>query len=288
MGSRGEAVVVGSDRRPEKARRARWIAAAGAGLSILAADAPRAERSSPDRFDLVVIDAGHGGEDTGAHGAGGLSEKELVLDVSERIASRLRRRGLQVVLTRESDVFVPLEQRTSAANDARGDLFLSIHANASKRRGARGIETYFVSLEATDDAAEQVARRENEAFPSRRGSASMNDPFLALLGDMIATQHVMESNEFAKLAQRELAEIDSAPSRGVKQAPFIVLMGVQMPASLVEIGFLTNAEDERALKSSARRDALADALARAVIAFGRRFDARRGVSAQVGGAGEGG
>ena len=138
-----------------------------------------------------------------------------------------------------------------------------------------------MSLEASDDDAGRRAKRENEAFSGSLGSSVIDDPFVALLGDMIATQHVVESNEFAKLAQRELARIDSVPSRGVKQAPFVVLMGVQMPASLVEIGFLTNSEDEDALVSTARRDAISDALGRAVVAFGKRFDARRGVTAQL-------
>ena len=255
-----------------------WIAAA---LLLPGSGPARAQSPAVDRFDLVVIDAGHGGEDEGALGAHGLSEKDLVLDVTDRVASRLRARGLRVVLTRDEDVFVPLEQRTSVANDARGDLFISIHANASRRSAPRGIETYFVSLDASDEGASEVARRENQAFPSRRGSRAMDDPLVALLGDMIATQHVVESNEFAKLAQSELAEIDTVPSRGVKQAPFVVLMGVQMPASLIEIGFLTNPEDERALRASTRRSAIAGAIARAVVTFGERFDARRGVTAQL-------
>jgi N-acetylmuramoyl-L-alanine amidase len=108
-----------------------------------------------------------------------------------------------------------------------------------------------------------------------------DDPLMALLGDMIATEHVIESSEFAKLVQHEFEALDGGGSRGVKQAPFVVLMGVQMPASLVEIGFLSNPEDERALRGRPHRRAIVDAVANAVIDFGKRYDARRGVTTDV-------
>jgi N-acetylmuramoyl-L-alanine amidase len=237
--------------------------------------------SSRDRFDAVVIDAGHGGEDYGARGTGGLAEKELVLDISVRLAERLRATGLDVMLTRDDDRFVPLETRTSLANDARGDLFISIHANSASSDKPRGIETYFVSLESSDESASQLARRENEAFGPDIKVPHSDDPLMALLGDMIATEHVTESSEFAKLVQGELASVDTSASRGVKQAPFVVLMGVQMPASLIEIGFLSNPEDERALGASAHRANIVDAVTRAVVDFGKRYDARRGISHDV-------
>jgi N-acetylmuramoyl-L-alanine amidase len=234
----------------------------------------------PDRFDTVVIDAGHGGEDQGARGAGGLLEKDLVLDVARRLGEALRARGLRVVATRDGDRFVSLEERTSLANDAKGDLFVSIHANAARTRTPRGAETFFAALEATDAAAGEVAARENEAFalPGPDGRPG-SDPFLALLGDLIATEHLAESSDFARLAQARLAGADVA-SRGVKQAPFVVLLGVQMPSALVEIGFITNPEDERRLASAGRRERIAASLAEAVLEFGRRYDARRGVEGE--------
>ena len=186
-------------------------------------------------------------------------------------------------MTRRDDRFVPLEERTSIANDARGDLFVSIHANAADLVKARGIETYFLSLEASDDSARQVALRENQAFRDDEGDGrSAGDPLVAILGDLIATEHMKESDEFARLAQAELAALDAVPSRGVKQAPFVVLMGVQMPASLVELGFLTNPEDAIVLRDEERRAQLAAALARAVERFGQRYDARRGVKSELG------
>jgi len=229
----------------------------------------------PERFDTVVIDPGHGGDDHGARGSrGGLLEKDLVLDVSLRLAALLEERGMRVVLTRRDDRYVSLEERTSIANDARGDLFVSVHANASRIRNARGIETFFVSLEASDEAAQRIANLENQAFTGESVAAKIaDDPLLAILGDLIATEHLVESQEFARLVQGRLA---STRSRGVKQAPFVVLMGVQMPAALVEIGFLTNPADERDLHSSAERVRLAGGLARAVVEFAARYDARRG------------
>lgn len=232
-----------------------------------------------DRFDVVVLDAGHGGHDEGATGPSGLREKDLVLDVTQRLAKRLERAGVRVILTRDEDRFLSLEERTAVANDARADLFLSIHANASSSRKPKGIETYFASLDATDEAARATAERENQALGATAQDFRRDDPLAAILGDLIATQHLQESSEFAKLAQHELAEIGRARSRGVKQAPFVVLMGVQMPASLVEIGFLSNPDEERGLKHAKRREAIARALAEAIRSFAARYDARRGVQA---------
>jgi N-acetylmuramoyl-L-alanine amidase len=241
------------------------------------AASPSPVKSAADRFDRVVIDAGHGGHDEGATGPSGLREKNLVLDVAKLLAERLSKRGIAVVMTRTVDEFLSLEERTAVANDAKADLFLSIHANASSSRKPAGIETYFASLDATDDHARATAERENSAFGPAAPRFGNADPLAAILGDLIESQHLQESSEFAKIAQNFLASVDRAPSRGVKQAPFVVLMGVQMPASLVEIGFLTNPEDEKFLRRPRQREDLADALADAVMAFAKRYDARRGV-----------
>jgi N-acetylmuramoyl-L-alanine amidase len=248
-------------------------------LSCLVADG--GSSAEPDRFDIVVIDPGHGGKDHGALGQQGLAEKDLVLDVSQRLGKRLERGGLRVVMTRKGDTFVPLERRTSVANDARGDLFISIHANSASSAEPRGTETYFVSLESSDRRAQEVATRENEAFGSAAASIEQRDPLLALLGDMIVSEHVSESSEFAKMVEHEFVDVDAKRSRGVKQAPFVVLMGVQMPASLIEIGFLSNPKDEKSLRSDRHRDALVDAMASAVLDFGKRYDSKRGVEARA-------
>jgi N-acetylmuramoyl-L-alanine amidase len=252
----------------------------GLGLWLALPPAARADGelardlAGQDRFDTVVIDAGHGGEDEGARGVNGLLEKDLVLDVARALAAELRKAGLRVVMTRERDVFVPLEQRTNLANDARADLFVSVHANAHHDGGARGSETYFMSLEASDEHARGVALRENEAFSAKSPAASAEgDPLVAILGDLIANEHLIESSEFARAAQLRLARLDAGPSRGVKQAPFVVLAGVQMPAALVEIGFLTHPAEERELREAKRRRAIAASLAEAVLEHGRRHDA---------------
>ena len=265
--------------RPIRARASvvRACARSAVALALLvgAAGSANAEAAA-DRFDVVIVDAGHGGEDTGARGAGGLVEAHLVLDVAKRVAGRLRESGLTVVLTRSDDRFVPLETRTSVANDARGDLFISIHANSARSAQPRGIETYFVSLEASDDLSGEVAARENESLRAVAPASLELDPLSAILGDMAVNEHVRESSGFAKRAHAELAAIDPIPSRGVKQAPFVVLMGVRMPATLLEIGFVSNGEDERALRTSKRRDQIASAIARAVVAFGTEYDRRHG------------
>jgi N-acetylmuramoyl-L-alanine amidase len=232
-----------------------------------------------DRFDTIVIDAGHGGEDDGARGSSGLQEKDLVLDVARRLAAKLRDDGFEVVMTRDADTFVALEERFAVANDARGDLFVSIHANAARDRDARGTETFFLALRASDVEAEQVAERENAAFGSAgRAESVSDDPLVAILADMTANEYQRESEVFAKGAQSHLASGDPH-ARGVKQALFVVLQGVQMPSALIEIGFLTQPEDERSLRSGPGRERIVAALARAVIEYGRRYDERLGIKA---------
>ena len=262
---------------------ARWRVAPLLALASLVAVGHRAAGDHPvDRFDTVVVDAGHGGDDEGARGPSGSLEKAIVLDVARRLAARLREQGLRVVMTRSDDRFVPLERRTHIANDARGDLFVSIHANAAEQPRIRGTETFFLSLDASDEDARRLAERENLALgvsePLRRAS---DDPMAAILGSLIEDENHRESEAFARMAQERLARRQSGDSRGVKQAPFVVLHGVRMPASLVEIGFITNPQDERRLRSAKGRAEIAAMLAEAVRAYGRRYDAQRGVVVPV-------
>lgn len=256
------------------------IAAGGAATRSAAADA--VDVAAVDRFDLVVLDAGHGGHDEGAVGPTGLREKDLVLDVTRRVARRLVKQGLRVLLTRRDDRFIALEQRTAVANDAHADLFLSIHANASTSHSPRGIETYFASLDSSDEESRRLAERENTALGASSPSADSADPLAAILGDLIETEHLQESSEFAKLAEGGLSDAAANYSRGVKQAPFVVLMGVRMPASLVEIGFVTHPQEEGLLRQANQKDEIAEALAAAVVDFGRRYDTRRGVQPTTG------
>jgi len=247
---------------------------------LLAIAGANQARSDQDRFHTVIVDAGHGGKDLGARGVSGLLEKELVLDLANRLAAKLRGEGIKVIMTRDDDSFVSLEDRTNIANDVRGDLFVSIHANAAETGTARGIEVYFLSLQASDAEADAVASRENESFASapRPVSPLEDDPMAAILGDLMMTDELVESNEFAKLAQAKLAKINPVPSRGVKQAPFVVLMGVHMPASLVEVGFVTNEDEEKELKTDARRESIASSLSNAILEYRTRYNAKRGVT----------
>ena len=260
---------------------AAWIGTLAAGSWPAAARAAAA--SEPERFDTVVVDAGHGGEDQGAHGPRGLLEKDLVLDVAQRVAAGLGAQGLRVVMTRDSDHFVPLDERTRLANAAHPDLFISIHANASSLQGVKGIETFFASPEATDESARALAQRENLAFGASAARMAEGDPLRAILGDLLATEHLAAAQEFAGLAQRRLATAEASRSRGVKQAPFVVLMGVHAPAVLVEVGFLTNAKEESRLASARERERLVSGLAEAVAVFRTRQDARLGIAESGGG-----
>jgi len=264
-------------RRREGSCRPGRSAALGVALALLTAGSSTGTPAL-DPFDVVVLDAGHGGYDDGATGPRGTREKDVVLDVARELARELRARGITVVMTRSEDVFVPLEERTHIANDARGDLFVSIHANAAADGRIHGTETFFLSLDASDDAARRLAERENRAFGEAAAAQPIAaDPLVAILGDLIATEHLSASQEFAGLAEERLGRRDSTSSRGVKQAPFVVLAGVQMPASLVEIGFITNRRDERTLAAGAGRRSIIEALVEAIGVYRGRHDVRRGI-----------
>jgi N-acetylmuramoyl-L-alanine amidase len=213
----------------------------------------------------IVIDAGHGGHDPGAR-ANGIVEAELVLDIARRLEKLLAERpGFQVVLTRSTNEYIPLEERTAIANREGADLFLSIHANASRRTATRGVETYVLNF-ATNPEAEAVAAREN-------ASSSQNMGVLPSLLNAIALNNKLaESRELATIVQtnlvRRLRGTDAGvKDLGVKQAPFVVLIGAQMPSVLAEISFITNKAEAGLLKQNAYRDHIAQALADAVIKY---------------------
>ncbi len=221
---------------------------------------------APSDTPVVVIDPGHGGADFGARGDAGVLEKDVVLAVSRRIGRRLTARGFTVVFTRESDEFVSLPERTEIANRARGDLFLSIHANSAASAKVEGPETYFLSVEASDAEAMRVAMIENEVF--RQEGTSPDDSLIVgeILGDLIRTEHLRVSSDLATAIQRSLAAALGV-SRGVKQAPFVVLVGVNMPAALIELGFLTHPKEEQRLGRRDYQGAMAEAIAAAVATY---------------------
>jgi N-acetylmuramoyl-L-alanine amidase len=223
----------------------------------------------------IVVDPGHGGGETGAVGPGGLQEKEATLEIAKRIAATLPRTlACRAVLTRDSDIQLPLDDRTSIANHEKADLFLSIHANSSRSASAQGSETYYLSLEASDKIAQEVASRENASNgggPAGPGAATGNPDLDFILWDLAQSAHLKEASEIAEAIQVELNAVSDTASRGIKQAPFRVLVGATMPAVLVEVAFISNADEEKRLRSPEFQQAVADAVARAVA----RFYARR-------------
>ena len=213
----------------------------------------------------VVIDAGHGGHDPGAQ-ANGVNEAELTLDVATRLSVLLQKQpGVEVVMTRDNDVFVPLEERTAIANREGADLFLSIHANASRNPKARGVETYFLNF-ANNPEAEAVAARENAS--SGRAMHSLPDIVKAIA----LNNKLDESRDFAELVQRSMVRKLGTRNKqlrdlGVKQAPFVVLIGASMPSVLAEISFVTHYQEGSLLKSTAYRQQIAEALFEAVVKY---------------------
>lgn len=216
----------------------------------------------------IVLDPGHGGSEVGAIGPSGIQEKELTLQIARELAGKLGAAlGVQVLLTRYDDASLPHEKRTAIANQHKADLFVSIHLNSSLGSGAHGAETYFLSPQATDSRAAGAAAAENlagEAAPGAGGEGTAAQDLELILWDLAQSRHMAESQRLANLIQRELNQALQLKDRGVKQAPFRVLMGAAMPAVLVELGFISNPEEEKKLQDPAYRDQLLDALARAV------------------------
>lgn len=211
------------------------------------------------KIGKIVIDAGHGGHDTGTIGPNGLMEKDLVLDVALKLGKLLETRlGAEVVYTRNDDTFIPLETRTAVANKEEADLFISIHANSSSDESARGVETYYLNFTSSRDALE-VAARENAV--SEKSIHELQD----LVKKIALKEKIEESRELAADVQKSLylglsAKSPAIRNRGVKKAPFIVLIGANMPSILAEISFVSNPTDERKLKTGEYRQRVAESL----------------------------
>jgi N-acetylmuramoyl-L-alanine amidase len=207
----------------------------------------------------IVIDAGHGGHDPGTIGRSGLQEKDLVLDVALRLEKLVRQRlGVDVIMTRSTDVFIPLEERTAIANSKGADLFLSIHVNSSRSPSASGVETYYLNF-AVDAHAEEVAARENAISP-----ATLKD-LTALVKAITQNAKIEESRDFAASVQQAMTTAlrprnRAFEDRGVRRAPFYVLLGANMPSILAEIAFVSHRGEETLLRSSDYRDAIAEGL----------------------------
>ena len=228
------------------------------------------ERSLVRVFGLklgkVVIDAGHGGHDAGTVGPHGLLEKDLVLDVATRVGKMIEQQlGARVIYTRSTDVFIPLEERTRMANEEKADLFISIHANSSPSASATGVETYYFNF-TSDKSGLDLATRENAT--SQSSISDLND----LLRKAVLNTKLEESRDVAQKVQSSLstmaAKMNSrSKDRGVRRAPFVVLIGATMPSILAEVGFVSNPHDETLLKKAEQRQKIADALFRGVSQY---------------------
>ncbi len=225
---------------------------------------------------VIVLDAGHGGHDSGAVGPTGLMEKDLVLDVTRRVARLVEEVGIRTLLSRDGDHFVPLRDRTSFANRERADLFVSIHANAHRQSSWTGVETYFLSSEATDTEARQVAALENSVVQLEKPAVGRrpNDMVKAILWDLAQSAFQWESSRLAEVVQDSITRSLKLPNRGVKQAGFYVLGGAAMPAVLIEIGFVTNPAEERRLRENRYRDEIARAIFVGIAEYKRQWDQR--------------
>jgi N-acetylmuramoyl-L-alanine amidase len=233
----------------------------------------------PIDLDVIVIDAGHGGHDSGAVSVKGSKEKDVVLAISLKLRDELRERlpGVKIVMTREDDRFLELAERTKLANKAGGKLFISIHANAARNRSAKGWEVFFLRP-GKNQHAREVALRENSVIRFEEGSgpgdAASGDIGNWILASMAQSGFVEESQNFAALIYRNMQGIGYQRPRPVLQQGFYVLVGASMPAVLFETGFITNPEDEKFLLSSAGQTALARALANSVVGFKDLYGAK--------------
>jgi len=214
----------------------------------------------------IILDPGHGGKDPGAIGIGGLREKDVVLKVARKLARKLTRTlGCQVILTRNSDVFIPLEERTAIANTKEGDLFVSIHANSAPSSRARGIEVYYLDLTSN--------KRDMQLAASENASSAKNISDLQkILSSLMKNSKKEESARLARIVNKNLLydmrrKYSGIRSHGVKSAPFIVLIGAQMPSILVEISFVSNPVDARRLRRDKYLNALADGLADGIVKY---------------------
>lgn len=218
---------------------------------------------------VVVIDPGHGGMDSGAVGKKGAQEKTVNLDVALKVVEGLRKNpGIKVIMTRADDTFVPLQERAAFANANMADVFISIHSNAASSRTANGVETFFLSVDATDSEARDIAAVENAVVTSEADQSPLqSDEIKAILFDLTRTESHHESSVLAESVQTSLYKAMRKENRGVKQAPFAVLNGAMMPAALVEIGFISNLAEEKRLLSKDEQTKIADSITEGILGF---------------------
>lgn len=265
------------------------LALVGAALAVVPASGfqgakSRTQPPMPVRR-VVVIDAGHGGPKTGMLGrlpsGSQFIEKDVTLGISLKLRDELKKRGVDVVMTRTRDVDVELEERGRIANDAHGDLFISIHVNApgtsesrAEAAAMRGFETYFLAEAKTEDERRVEAMENGVVRFETSATAQKNDPLSFIINDMAQTEHLRESSDLAGTIQQYLAQTHPGPSRGVKQANFSVLRNAFMPAVLVETGYGSNAKEAYWLSSESGQRELASSIADATMAYLKNYERR--------------
>jgi N-acetylmuramoyl-L-alanine amidase len=221
------------------------------------------EEKKRSLINTICIDPGHGGSDLGAVGRSKTTEKVITLKVGLKLKRLIESKlGLYVVMTREKDEEVSLNSRVSKANNQKAQLFVSIHVNSSFRKAARGPETFYVSLKATDQEAFQLSKKENSSFKDELAklATDADDELKLILWNMAQTEYIKESSKLADFIQAELNILMDTANRGVKQAPFRVLMRAAMPAILVEVAFISNYSEEKKLLNDSFLDKIANAL----------------------------
>lgn len=237
-------------------------------FSVFAQNPPDQNAAVPGQ---IVIDPGHGGKAHGAMGVYGKPEKDIALQIAQRLRQEIKKElHLPTHLTRNADVFLDLKDRTRLANQAGADLFISIHCNSFPhgpgQARVKGIETYFLSTEATGEQAHLVAARENAEVPFSSSANTLS----AILTDLVQTQAHHQSSTLAYQVHQKLVNRLKAVNRGVQQAPFVVLMGARMPAILVEVGFLSNPQEAKKLSQSSYQQQIAKAITQGIADFLRK------------------
>ena len=256
-----------STKKGKRASDAPLVAATPGHAAAPTSDGERTlQRALGLKIGRIVIDPGHGGHDSGTLGAGGIMEKDVVLDVALRLGKLLQDKlGAQVIYTRSDDTFIPLETRTAIANEAQADLFISVHANSSQDETARGVETYYLNFTSSPDALD-VAAREN----------AVSDQSVHQLADLVKKitlkDKIDESREFAADVEQSLYDglrkgNEGLKNRGVKKAPFVVLIGANMPSILTEISFVTNGKDAAQLRTPEYRERVAESIFKGVAQY---------------------
>jgi N-acetylmuramoyl-L-alanine amidase len=236
---------------------------------VPAAQPGRTQADASRNVRTIVIDPGHGGIEVGAKGKFGALEKDVTLAISLKLKSLIEKNlAYRVELTRDKDLDVPLENRAAIANNNRAALFISVHANGSSRRNAKGSETFFLSLNATDEESRRLAYLENSSaqFEKPMDTAN-NDDIQMILWDMAQSAYLKQSQRLAEIVQEELNDLLGTANRGIKQAPFKVLTGVACPAVLVEVAFISNPDEEKELVAPGFQENVARAIYRGLVSF---------------------